>query len=521
MVGINLNIKTRATQTQNQMLTPQMQQAIKLLQLSSIELQQQIRETVDLNPLLEIDDASNSSIEESYEDMISRENMENEEYDLFDNDASIKSQEIDGLDSSINIDENGTIQRMDNSSIQDQSVSNSQEFSRIDDSYSAAPRGSKGLAIDNDSIYEGETTETLQDHLMMQLELSPLEGNDKLIAQSIIDAIDDSGYLSESIESIFESLKNTIFNIELEDVVTVLKIVQHYDPIGVGSRNVQECLLIQLNELPSDTPYKDTACKLIKQYINFLSNRDFRSICQKLSLKEDVLKKVLALIRSLNPRPGNFAPSKKTDFIIPDVVVVKKSDGTYTVELNPSANTKVRINEGYRQLANRASTKEEKQFFKDHMQEANWFIQSIEKRNETLLKVSRCIVEHQKEFMEKGACAMQPMVLNDVATEISMHESTISRITTQKFIYTPQGTYELKFFFSSSVGSDDGSEASSTAIKAKIKELVAAEDPKKPLSDNKISDLLNEYGMNVARRTVAKYREAIGIPASSMRKKLI
>ena len=522
MVGLNLNLKTRATQTQSQMLTPQMQQAIKLLQLSSIELQQQIRQTVDLNPMLEIDDDYHSSMEESYEDMIAKENSENGEYDPFDNDASIKSQEIDGLDSSGTIDENGTIQSENkDSTVQDPILNSPQELSRIDDNYSAAPRGSKGLAIDNDSVYEGETTETLQDHLMMQLELSPLDGNDKLIAHSIIDAIDDSGYLSESVESIYESLKDTIINIELEDVTTVLKIVQHYDPIGVGSRNVQECLLIQLNELPSDTPYKDTASKLIKLYINLLANKDYRGICQKLSLKEEALKKVLALICSLNPRPGNFSPSKKTDFIIPDVIVVKRSDGSYTAELNPSANTKVRINEDYRNYANHATTKEEKQFFKDYMQEANWFIQSIEKRNETLLKVSRCIVEHQKEFMEKGACAMQPMVLNDVATEISMHESTISRITTQKFIYTPQGTYELKYFFSSSVGSEDGSEASSTAINAKIKELVSGEDPKKPLSDNKISDLLNEYGMNVARRTVAKYREAIGIPASSMRKKLI
>ena len=274
-----------------------------------------------------------------------------------------------------------------------------------------------------------------------------------------------------------------------------------------------------IENLPEDTKYKKEALTVVNDHLNLLSNRDFRSLCQKLSVKEDTLKEIIALITSLNPRPGNYTVSKRNDFIVPDVVVVKDANGEYTAELNPTSNIIVRINDSYRQLANQARTKEEKSFFKNNLQEANWFIQSLEKRNETLLKVARCIVKHQKAFMEEEVKKLQKRYQK--ATEIQMHESSISRITTEKYIYTPKGTFELKYFFSSSVSTDDGGAASSTAIKSLIKEYISNENRRKPLSDSKIAQMLNDKGLNVARRTVAKYREALGIASSSQRKQLV
>lgn len=550
MAGLRNTLQVRATQTQSQIMTPQMQQAIRLMQLSTIELQQQIRQTVDSNPMLEIDDSDMSSIEESYEDMVDRENQNDSDYDLFSDDSSVNNSSIDDERSRLDILENGSIDLNSNKNLNnedgdsdirhntdvlsDQSLDVDNQYSEegssledkslgSDSQYSAEVKTGKGLAVENDDVYEGETTETLHDHLMFQLEMSPLEGIDKKIAETIIDGIDDSGYLKETLEDILECVKTQDPTVTIENVNAVLKLVQHYDPLGVGARSVQECILIQLNSLPDNTEYKELAVKLITNYIDLLSNRNYAALCQRLSIKEDVLKKVNDLITSLEPRPGNniVHSKKQTDFVIPDLIVVKDKNGSYTVDLNPSANLRVRINEEYAKLANRARNESEKTFFKDHLKDAKWFKQSIDNRNETLLKVGRCIVAHQKDFMDKGESGMHPMVLNDVAEEISMHESTVSRITTQKYIYTPKGTFELKYFFSSSVNTENGGSASSTAIKASIKEIISKEPPRKPLSDSKISEILNEQGFNVARRTVTKYREALGIPSTSQRKQLI
>lgn len=543
MIGIRNNLQIRTNQSQSQILTPQMQQAIRLLQLSTIELQQQIRQTVDQNPMLEIDDSSMSSMEESYEDMVDSENQAESDYDPFSDDSSVNNSSIDDEISRLDILENGSINLPKQSDNEDGEYDSSENHDTLSDDnqnlekepslqeqlnkeenqYSAEAKSGKGLAIDNDDVYEGETTETLHDHLIFQLEMSPLEGIDKKTAEIIIDGIDDSGYLKESLEDIFECVKSLDPTVTLEDVNAILKLVQHYDPLGVGARNVQECILIQLNALPDSTEYKDLAVNLITNYIDLLSNRNYAALCQRLSIKEDVLKKVNDLITSLEPRPGNniVHSKKQNDFVIPDLIVVKDKNGDYTAELNPASNIKVRINDEYAKLANRARTESEKIFFKNNLKEADWFIKSLSNRNETLLKVGRCIVSHQKDFMEKGESSMHPMVLNDVATEISMHESTISRITTEKYIHTPKGTFELKYFFSSSVNTESGGSASSTAIKAHIKEIISKEPQRKPLSDNKISEILNEEGFNVARRTVAKYREALGIPSASQRKQLI
>ena len=556
MAGLKNVLQIRTTQSQSQILTPQMQQAIGLLQLSTIELQQQIRQTVESNPMLEIDESSISSMEVSLDDLVDKENANEDDYNPYDNDnldTDFYNQENQSTNNSLDFDKSLDLKtsntKTDNDEYTDSYTDNdtnidsdysqdnssnlfdlnqepvsSQDSAQLSDSLSNLTSGikqGKGLSIENDNIYEGETTETLQDHLTWQLELSPLNGKDKFIAKIIIDAVNDTGYLSDSTEDILQTVQKTYADTTHEEILAILKLIQHYDPLGVASRDVQECILIQLNDLPEDTEYKKEAILTVQNYFKLLSNRDYRVLCQKLSLKEDNLKKVIDLIISLNPKPGNCNFSKKDDFVIPDVIVVKDSHGNYSVQLNPASNINVRINESYRQLAAQAKTKDEKIFFKNHLQEANFFIQSLDKRNDTLLKVASCIVEHQKAFMEEGPSAMHPMVLNDVATIIQMHESTVSRITNEKYMYTPKGTFELKYFFSSSVSTEDGGQASSTAIKSLIKEYISKENPRKPLSDIKISDMLNQEGFNVARRTVAKYRESLGIASSSQRKQLV
>lgn len=503
MAGLKTTLQIRTAQTLA--MTPQLQQAIKLLQLSSLELEQEIQERVDQNPLLEIDESHTNPREQSLDAMVEAENGYEADgsFDPFDNDSSAHPKEIDGTESQNQITDNAP----------DPVIPEK-------DDYSAGIRKGRALTVDSDDVYEGETSQTIQDHLLWQLDLSPLHGCDRLIGETIIDAIDDSGYLTESLDNLLETVRQDYPETTQEEILTVLKLIQHYDPVGIASRTVQECLTLQLESLPCSTPGLELAKTIIKDHFKLLTNRDFRSLCQKLGIKEPVLKGAFDLITSLNPRPGHFVVSEKSDFVIPDVLVIKTASG-YDVQLNSDCLPKVRLNERYRQLANKAQNERDKQFFKSNLQEANWFLQSLEKRNDTLLKVARCIVEHQHDFMEQGESGMHPMVLNDVASEIDMHESTISRVTTEKYIHTPRGTYELKYFFSSSVTTDDGGSASSTAIRAKIKALVAGENPRKPLSDSAIASALQKDGIMVARRTIAKYRESLDIASSSQRKRLV
>ncbi len=512
MAGLKGSLQLRQTQSQTLAMTPQLQAAIKLLQLSTLELQQEIEQAIEANPLLEIDEKQTSRREESLESLMEDQDRsgDGEGFDLFDNDSSVQANYIDGEDSRRRIEDNPEIKT---------------ELSHQDiapDDYSAGTRGkNRALAVDDDSVYEGETSETIQDHLFWQLDLSPLTGTDRLIAKTIIDAVDDSGYLTESIESIHETVMSYQSEATLEEVATVLKLVQHYDPVGIAARSVQECLQIQLEALAEDTPYRAMALNTVKNHFRLLSNRDFRSLCQRLSIKEDELKNVMDLILSLNPRPGHFVVREKSDFVIPDVLVSKRSDGSYDVQLNPDSVPSVRLNQKYLSLASRAQNERDRQFFKNNLNDANFFLSSLQKRNDTLLKVSRCIVAHQKDFMDQGESGMHPMILNDIATEVEMHESTISRVTTEKYIHTPRGTYELKYFFSSAIGTDSGEATSSMAIRAKIKEIVATENPRRPFSDSYIAEALQKDGINVARRTIAKYREGLGIPSSSQRKRLV
>ena len=466
-------------------MTPQLQQAIKLLQLSTLDLQQEIQNALDENPLLEQDDDSGTE-----------EIKKEQDSSQIDTTEAITKQEFsDDLPVEDNWEESYTPPTTTSSS-------------------------SSSTYEGEDNVYQGESSTSLQDHLLWQMQLTPFSDTDILIATSIIDSVDESGYLTTSCESILESIGLEVEELELDEVQVVLKRIQHFDPIGVAARSTQECLTIQLRHYPVETPWLDEALMILDLHMDLLANRDYRTLARKTKLNESQLGEVMRLIQSLEPRPGNQIEDSQAQYIIPDVYV-KKIAGQWRVSLNPDCDPNLSINQQYADLCKGNISKTDSQFIKGHMQEAKWFIKSLESRNETLLKVSNCIVQQQQAFFEYGDEAMKPMVLNDVAFAVEMHESTISRVTTQKFMHTPRGIYELKFFFSSHVATESGGECSSTAIRALIKKLVSAESLTKPLSDNKITLLLEEQGIKVARRTIAKYRESLGIPPSNQRKQLL
>jgi RNA polymerase sigma-54 factor len=388
-----------------------------------------------------------------------------------------------------------------------------------DEVYTASPMSGSGSASmrDDDMPFQGETTEGLYEHLEWQKNLTPFSDTDRAIATAIIDAIDERGYLTQSTEDILEAMGDE--SVELDEVEAVLKRIQHFDPVGVAARDLSECLFIQLAQYAETTPHIDNARLLIKDYLDLIAGRDFRLLMRKTKLKENELRDAITLIQSLNPRPGLLVTAIDDEYVIPDVTVLKKN-GRWVVELNPDNMPKIGVNQQYAAMARSSKNSADSQFIRGHLQEAKWFIKSIESRNETLLKVANCIVQFQQGFFEYGEEAMKPMVLNDIAEAVEMHESTISRVTTQKYMHTPRGLFELKYFFSSHVSTDDGGECSSTAIRAFIKKLVAAENQQKPLSDSKMAQLLADQGINVARRTIAKYREAMLIPPSNQRKSL-
>ncbi|WP_445426139.1 RNA polymerase factor sigma-54 [Alishewanella sp. HL-SH06] len=481
-------------------MTPQLQQAIRLLQLSTIELQQEIQEALDANPLLEGDDDF-----ERQPDEVDH-SLGNINRDTLDDPRNKNSEQKDAAD-------RDTSDDLNKQNIQeDLPLDNN-----WDDLVSAAPVSS-GNMPDDDMVYQGETSDTLQDYLRWQMQLTPFSEIDRAIAEIIIEAIDDNGFLSISCEEILDSLQSN--EVEADEVEAVIKRIQLFDPVGVGARSVQECLLVQLRQFEPTTPYLNDAKLIISNYTEFLANRDFRSLMRVTKLKEEELKEVMQLIHSLNPRPGADVIKQEQQYVIPDVTVTKVK-GRWQVELNADAMPKIRINQQYAAMSKTAKNTADTQFIRSHLQEAKWFLKSLESRNDTLLKVANCIVQQQQAFFEHGEEAMKPMVLNDVAEMVGMHESTISRVTTHKYMHTPRGIFELKFFFSSHVSTESGGECSSTAIRAFIKKLVAAENPAKPLSDSKMAEILLEQGINVARRTIAKYRESLFIPPSNQRKTLL
>ncbi|EFC1507302.1 TPA: RNA polymerase factor sigma-54 [Escherichia coli] len=463
-------------------MTPQLQQAIRLLQLSTLELQQELQQALESNPLLEQID--------THEEIDTRETQDSETLDTADALEQKEMPEELPLDAS------------------------------WDTIYTAGtPSGTSGDYIDDElPVYQGETTQTLQDYLMWQVELTPFSDTDRAIATSIVDAVDDTGYLTVPLEDILESMGDE--EIDIDEVEAVLKRIQRFDPVGVAAKDLRDCLLIQLSQFDKTTPWLEEARLIISDHLDLLANHDFRTLMRVTRLKEDVLKESVNLIQSLDPRPGQSIQTGEPEYVIPDVLV-RKHNGHWTVELNSDSIPRLQINQHYASMCNNARNDGDSQFIRSNLQDAKWLIKSLESRNDTLLRVSRCIVEQQQAFFEQGEEYMKPMVLADIAQAVEMHESTISRVTTQKYLHSPRGIFELKYFFSSHVNTEGGGEASSTAIRALVKKLIAAENPAKPLSDSKLTSLLSEQGIMVARRTVAKYRESLSIPPSNQRKQLV
>ncbi|MBA0169069.1 MULTISPECIES: RNA polymerase factor sigma-54 [Pectobacterium] len=463
-------------------MTPQLQQAIRLLQLSTLELQQEIQQALESNPLLE-------------------------QTDQHDEIESFEKADSDSLDTGEALEQRDMPEELPLDAT-------------WDEIYSAGTPSGTGTDYRDEElpIYQGETTQTLQDYLMWQVELTPFSDTDAAIATSIVDAVDNTGYLTVPLEDILDSIGDD--DVTLEEVEAVLKRVQRFDPVGVAARDLRDCLLVQLSQFADSTPRLVEARLIVSDHLDLLANHDFRSLIRVTRLKEDVLKEALALIQSLDPRPGQSINTGESEYVIPDVLV-RKVQGIWAVELNTDSIPRLQINQQYAALGNSARNDSDGQFIRSNLQEARWLIKSLESRNDTLLKVTRCIVEQQQDFFEQGEEFMKPMVLADIAQAVDMHESTISRVTTQKFLHSPRGIFELKYFFSSHVNTDSGGEASSTAIRALVKKLIAAENPVKPLSDSKLTALLSDQGIIVARRTVAKYRESLSIPPSNQRKQLV
>lgn len=486
-------------------MTPQLQQAIRLLQLSTLDLQQEIQQALESNPLLEVSEEEESGAPPEQRD----------ETEVTASDGPLQSLEQAATDASADSTEwdSDTAQM----TLPDELPVDTQWEDLLPSASAPPPQGDDF----NDMDFEGRNSasESLREQLLWQLGLTRLSDTDRLIALSIIDDTDENGRLIMSVEEIHDSMPADL-DIDLDEVVAVLHRLQQFEPAGVCTRDLQECLLVQLQQLPPSTPWLEQAKLILSRHINQLGSGDYSQILRRTRLKEHELKEVLALIQTLDPNPGQTAVPDTIQYVVPDVFVSKK-DGRWRVELNPDIAPKLRINSGYASLIKRADSSADNTFLRDNLQEARWFLKSLHSRNETLMKVASKIVEHQRNFLEYGEEAMKPLVLHDIAEAVEMHESTISRVTTQKYMHTPRGIFELKYFFSSHVSTTSGGECSSTAIRALIKKLVAAENPRKPLSDNKITLLLEEQGIKVARRTIAKYRDTLFIPPSNERKRLV
>ncbi|MBN56688.1 RNA polymerase factor sigma-54 [Thalassolituus sp. UBA3500] len=506
-------------------MTPQLQQAIRLLQLSTLDLQQEIQEALDSNPMLEseeFDDNSDSGNDSGNESDNDSRNSDSDNNDRDSREASSDNQDYDNSYEDNSYDDQSGQESLDEQWSSEKLPDDLPVDSQWEDTYqvSAGVASSSGPAdedFDYDSRYA--TSDNLQDHLLWQLNLTPMSDADREVATMLIDGVDDDGYLHTTVEDVIEAMDPSL-EIEEEEVMAVLHRLQQFDPAGVFCRDLRECLLLQLHQLPQGTPWLTEAQLIIRDHIDLLGSRDYQSLMRRTKLKEDDLKSVMRLIKELNPKPGAGIASEESEYVIPDVIVRQIRD-EWRVELNPEIAPKLRVNADYASLIRRSDSSADNTFLKDHLQEARWFIKSLQSRNDTLLKVATKIVEFQIDFFEEGDEGMKPLVLHDIAEAVGMHESTISRVTTQKYMHTPRGIFELKYFFSSHVSTDSGGECSSTAIRAMIKKLIADENTRKPLSDNKIATMLGEKGIKVARRTVAKYREAMLIPPSNERKQLI
>jgi RNA polymerase sigma-54 factor len=457
-------------------LTPQLQQAIRLLQLSRLELELELNTALESNPLLDMEDG-----------------------DTADEEAGDGEEELDAATNEAETPE---------SSESDEQPLDLQ-FDRTE---------YRGTALDEDGMEPQDAeVEDLRDHLLWQLNLTSMSARDRAIAATIIESIDDDGYLTESAATLRDALAS-LYAVSVEEIESVRRRVQHFDPIGVASRSLRECLMLQLDACSADTPGLALARILVADHLEALARQDRTRIRERLHVDEAEFDTALALVRSLSPKPGSGYSNATAEYIAPDAYA-RKVGGRWQVALAAGCQPRLGINEHYAGLIAKAR-REDAHYLRGQLQEARWLIKSLKTRAETMLKVASSIVRAQEAFLEFGAEAMRPLVLKDVAEEIGMHESTISRVTTRKFLHTPRGTFEFKYFFSSGVTTVDGGAASATAIQAMIKKLIGEETPVKPLSDQTLASELNRRGINVARRTVAKYREALNIPSSNDRSRL-
>jgi RNA polymerase sigma-54 factor len=504
-------------------MTPQLQQAIRLLQLSTLDLSQEIAQALESNPMLELDEGDDGA--------------ETQPEDTAPDDL------LAALDAAAAGTDEATAGAVDDTDSEPMDLDTNEAMpdelaldSGWDDVFDTALPGNAPAAGEDDGNDPfGGTGETLVEHLAWQLNLTPLPEADRAIATAILEALDNDGYLTCPLEEVRDAVladpaARALVEarqtgeageelLGLDEIEAVLHLLQNFEPAGVCARDLRECLLVQLRQLPADTAWRREALRLVADHLDLLAGREFALLSRRLGLRDEQLAQVIRLVRSLNPRPGGSLSTGEESYTVPDLVV-RREGSRWKVELNPDAAPRLRINSSYAAMARGARDSRDADFLRGHLQEARWLIKSLRARNETLLKVARRIMDIQQEFLAQGPEAMKPLVLADIATAVGMHESTISRVTTEKYILTPRGLFELKYFFSSHVGTATGGECSSTAIRAIIRKLVAAENPRKPLSDNQIADALVERGINVARRTIAKYRELLNIPPSSERKRL-
>ena len=554
----------------SQKLTPQMQQAIKLLQLSSLELAQEVQAKLDSNPLLERveedeDDYDNFDSYDSHKGEPLNEFGEPLTLDSWNRNASVDSfaKSTHSLDDGFDYSDNSSdsLDKLQQASFDDEAIDNyaveGDDYSGFDSgNYASAAIGSGSLSAhsangnneDFDS-YQGSTSATIQDHVRWQLNFKRLSETDTLIAEYLMDSMDEMGFIRLDIDELLQSF-DTIASfyqwderVEHDEVMAVLRMIQSCDPLGVGARNLNECLALQLSKLDTNTKYLKEAQALLSASEHLVSN-NIKALTELTGLAPEQITPALNLLRTLNPSPGLLFQSSQPDYMqpsesydIPDVLVtpIRRHNSNHTtdnkngndttaqidgwqVRLNPDTLPKLRVNQEYANLVKRGDDSPDNQYLRENLTDARLFIRSIEERNQNLLKVATSIVRYQQEFLQHGATAMQPLILKAIAEEVDLHESTVSRLTTSKTILTPQGLFSLKHFFSSHVSSSDG-DISSTAISAMIKQLIADEDPKKPLSDSRIKDSLFAEGIDIARRTVAKYREAMNIGSSTQRKR--
>lgn len=468
-------------------LTPQLRQAIRLLQLSSVELEMEINAALESNPLLE----------------------RPEDAEPADDDGSAEGEGEGEGDSE------------EPQSSADDPAEGSDEETRYEDlapDWELAGSGSGSRDDDDRPEFNTPVEDDLHDHLLWQLNLTPMSERDQRIAIALIDAIEDDGYLRESTALLIEALQPELPTVSDAEVETVRHRLQHFDPIGVASRSLAECLGVQLRALGPEADCQELALRIIDGDLENLAKLGAERLARSYDVDIETMREAVELLRSLNPKPGNQIGSGNVEYLVPDAFAVR--DGSqWTVRLGPGSAPRLAVNKHYSGLIATAG-KSDASYLRGQLQEAKWLIRSLETRAETLIKVARCIVRHQSGFLDRGPEAMRPLVLREVADEVGLHESTVSRVTTRKYLHTPRGTFELKHFFSSSLATSDGGTASSTAIQAMIKRLIEAENPRRPLSDARLAAELKTSGITVARRTVAKYREAMNIPSSNERQRI-